>query len=434
MHLLFAVALALTQQWLLVSDLHVNPFDRAAVPDPYGTDTNWTLFDEALSQMRATVPNPRVVIVAGDFLAHKWSSKSRAAHWNPTAAAEQTMARIAGAFGRAYPRAQFVITMGNNDDPCGDYRARPGTAYMRALARIWQPLVNRNHAAPGFARDFSQAGYYTAALPDGSRAIVLDDIYFSTFYQPCGHEQGVAGRELAWLQRELHVGSPSVILMHIPPGIDGTGTLMAHRFLVIPFWRQDARRRFVHMLAANPRAVSLMIAGHTHRLGFRIVAGVPMLVASSISPIYNNNPAFFALKMGPGDVLEDYTEEADMLWQDAWEPFADFDTTFHAKRFDTQNLVAVQARIGQDAAERRRWELAMVAGSGVWRDIRRSWRAMWCAQTFMDGGYARCAGDVRRVTAFWVAALVAVALVLLAVFWFSYGMLKRRWRRQRRNG
>ncbi len=146
MHFLFAAVLALTQQWLVVSDLHVNPFDRDPHPAYYERDTNWALFDAALARMRATAPDARVVVIDGDVLAHKFGSKVRQARPNQTTSAQAltTISRIERSFAAAFPHAQFLFAMGNNDDACGDYRSAPNTRYLAQVARIWEPLVNRN--------------------------------------------------------------------------------------------------------------------------------------------------------------------------------------------------------------------------------------------------------------------------------------------------
>ncbi len=155
MHLLFAALLL--GHWLVASDLHVEPGAGGPEPADYGTDTNWTLFDSTVDAMRRADPHPQVIVLSGDFLAHHFPDN--------VPLALRTMARIAKTFDAAFPQAQFVIVPGNNDDPCGDYRATPGTRYFASLARIWEPLVNRNGAAPQFQRDFAEYGWYTARVP-----------------------------------------------------------------------------------------------------------------------------------------------------------------------------------------------------------------------------------------------------------------------------
>jgi predicted phosphodiesterase len=428
MTMLFAAVLALTQQWLLVSDLHVNPFDRSTAPSTYHSDSNWPLFDRTVAAMRARDGSAPVVIIAGDFLAHQWAAKAKAAGQDPALAAERTVGRIAESFGRAFPHAQFVITLGNNDDPCGDYRTGPDSPYLAALAKIWAPLVNRNRAAPSFRRDFAYAGYYTARLPGRLRAIVLDDVYWSMFFRGCGRGGNIAGQQLAWLRQNLRSDTPAAIVMHIPPGVDPSGTLIAHRFIVVPYWNPAYYDAFLREV--DGRNVRFAIAGHLHRLDYRITAGVPVLIAPSISPIYGNNPAFLTLAID-GSSISDYAEYTYDGASQHWPLTFHFRDGFGASSFSTAQLLAVHDRIFRDVRLRDRWAQASVAGSDEWYSIAASWRAFWCAQTQAGSAYTACAGDERRAAVLPLLVAAAVAVVAVALVWYSR---RRLWKRRDKNG
>ncbi|HKU69137.1 MAG TPA: metallophosphoesterase, partial [Candidatus Baltobacteraceae bacterium] len=220
MHLLFAVLLL--GHWLLASDLHVEPGPGAAVPAGYGEDTNWALLESTVAAMRKTDSNPQVVILSGDLLAHHFPRNTRLA--------EQTMGRIVRTFNRAFPRAQFVIVPGNNDDPCGDYRATPGSPYFARIAHLWAPLVNRSGAAPQFEKTFAQYGWYEARLPHGLRALAVDSVYWSIVYRRCaGYHPDAPQRELRWLAQSIDAlpkTARALLVMHIPPGVDAQSTLL----------------------------------------------------------------------------------------------------------------------------------------------------------------------------------------------------------------
>ncbi|MGC1380385.1 MAG: hypothetical protein WA814_05105, partial [Candidatus Baltobacteraceae bacterium] len=142
------LSLLLAQTWLAASDIHLDAFDRSPAPSRYGRDAGPALFDSALAEMRSAVPNPAVVVIAGDFLVHDLAGHARRRGTLPAdRVAIETMRRIAAAFGRAYPKAQFAIALGNNDAACGDYRSSDASPYLAAVARIWAPLVERRGAA-----------------------------------------------------------------------------------------------------------------------------------------------------------------------------------------------------------------------------------------------------------------------------------------------
>ena len=105
--------------------------------------------------MQRADPDPPVVVVNGDLLAHDIMHVDS----TPTAVA------IARRLDRAFPRAQFVLALGNNDSACGDYALAPGAKFLHAVAAAWGPLINRRGAAPDFMRTFVRDGFYTATLP-----------------------------------------------------------------------------------------------------------------------------------------------------------------------------------------------------------------------------------------------------------------------------
>src|SRR5450631_3026794 len=55
--------------WLFVNDVHFDPAVRAKRPLTYG-DTNEGLLESTLDEMHRLSPNPPVIVMAGDFLAH----------------------------------------------------------------------------------------------------------------------------------------------------------------------------------------------------------------------------------------------------------------------------------------------------------------------------------------------------------------------------
>jgi predicted phosphodiesterase len=420
MHVLFAVLLALTQPWLVVSDLHVEPFDTSAQPAPYGSDTNWALFDAALAAMQRAQPHPAVVVIAGDFLAHHFDSAVSASKtgMTVTAAAEGEMRRIERSFANAFPNSQFIITLGNNDDPCGDYSTAPDSQYMRKIARLWAPLVNRHGTAPNFLRDFPH-GYYETKLPlPRARALVMDDVYWSIVYHGCAAgSKNPTSQQFAWLSRTLTRSSAarSIIVLHIPPGIDENSTLLARRFIVVQYLRGGVQAQLERILSSNARHVSFVLAGHMHQNEFRLAGGVPVLVAPSISPVYANNPAFLKLAVGDEGTLTDYQQIAYDPESAQWIHVLDFDRTYGVGSFSADAIRAIHDRLPRDPSLRQTWSAAMVGGSPNLRADSNTFRAFWCAQTSSPSSYAACAGDQRRVAALSIAAAVVAAIVLLAL-------------------
>ncbi len=375
--------------------------------------------------MQRVDPRPAVVIVSGDFLAHRFGVLvSAAGDSDVTAAAQRAMTRIARSLGGAFPSAQFLIVLGNNDDPCGDYRTAPRSRYLAAVARIWGPLVNRHNTAPNFMRTFSRGGYYLATIPGAHlRVAALDDVFWSVLYQPCGKVLGDPARsELEWLGRALATTPASerdAVVMHIPPGVDASTTLLAQRFVVIPFLNLTDERRLVKLVSEERAHIAFAIAGHTHRSDFRLVGGVPMLIAPSVSPIYDNNPAFLLLRVTADGGLGDYVLYAYDAHTTKWSPEFDFDDVYGVQRFDAPSLARAHAVIGADPATRRRWGNALVAGAPRGEVNGSDWRTAWCAQTLEGRRYSACAHLRRRLLVLPIIVgllfIIMVASVVLIV-------------------
>lgn len=408
--------------WLAAGDVHLDPFDRSSVAAARGKDTNPALFASALRAMRAAEPDPAVILLTGDFLAHRWAQlvRERGGGQSAEDAAVDAMDAMARAFGRAFPHAQFALALGNNDAPCGDYRSDPNGKFLREAARAWTPLVNRNGSSPRFAKALAGDGYYTVQLrAQRLQLVVLDTVVFSQEYRgTCARGQAAASAELAWLKGALRAapeGARSVVLMHVPPGYDAFSTELTHGFLPWPYLNDRDNAALVKILTDSQARIAFSIAGHAHRFDVRLFGAAPLIVLGSISPIYRNDPVFYRLRVG--SALEDLAAYAFDEGARSWRGPYDFDRTWHVGRLDAASLAGVHAQLAADPAARDAWSAASVAWSThvprnlrVWRGA--TWRIPWCAQTFSAQGFARCAGIERRAA---VARAAIVAVVLLAL-------------------
>ncbi len=354
------------------------------------------------------------------------------------------MRELARRFDATFPQAQFVIALGNNDSDCGDYQIPLGGSFLRSVATAWEPLVNRHGAAPDFRTSFSIDGGYEATLPvAGLRAVVLNDIYATVRYRDaCGPHENPAATSFSRLARTLAAGPKSErtwLVTHVPPGIDAFSTAhLAHRLLVVPFLRSTARERFVDLID-DPRArVALVIAGHTHKFGYRLSSGaakgsVPILLAPSVSPIFLNAPSFLTLDVDASGNVGNVTETSYLRGR--WQRVGDL-ASLGARAFDVAALERVQARLEKEPALRERFA-TLYSGGGV-RDINATnWRVYWCAATELSaggfractsqGGYSIFTGRALRVAALGLA--LAVGLIVAA-----FVTVRRRRRAQRPDG
>ena len=432
-------AVAATQQWLVVSDVHFDPFadprivERLASAPPgrwraifssegpqpyanYGSDTNFALFESALEGMRNQVSDPPVVIISGDFLAHKFRDKfNRLVRSNDDAHyatfVDSTIVFLAGEFRTAFPRARLLPVIGNNDSPCGDYEGAPSSAFLASMASTWGGSVG----APdpnAFAAQFATGGYYTVPLPAGNaQAVVVNDIFWSSKYQnACGKASSDPGAdEAAWLTKTLHgFGSSNVwIIGHEPQGIDTYSTLHAQNGAPVSYLTPHYNDVFVNVLLEAPHTV-MAIAGHEHMDSFRVIGPdpsrptVPMLVVPSISPVFSSNPSFTLLRV---DDTNASVEDAQVFVLDNlsalakngklaanWRREYDFDSVFGHGAIDATHLANVEGQILSDDRVRRRFEEFYDGSSGRATIPDAQWRAYWCANVALSAtAYAACA-------------------------------------------
>ncbi len=389
---------AAVQHWLLVSDVHLDPFSARGIVR--GKDTTPVLWRSALAEMHKEVPDARVVLVGGDVLAHHFPSLAARNHVGAEAQALETTRSVARGLGAAFPHAQFLVTLGNNDDPCGDYRSETRGGFEAALAQIWQPLVDRGGAAPDFVRQFERGGYYTARLPiPRTQAIVLNSIFWSIVYRGgcLSRPHAPGATELSWLASALArvgPGERAVVVMPVP---------------------------------ANAGRIRWIAAGHTHRYDFRIASGVPVLVGSSISPVYKNNPAFYDLTVDASGRLLDVQPYAYHLLDGRWMREPSFDSMYGTRAFDARSLARVASQIRHDPSVRNVWKKAYDVWSWRVYDLKRDWRPYACAQTELGTGFAACARTSRRTR---IAELLLIAAALGAIGLIVV-VVRRRARRRR---
>ncbi len=418
-----------TQTWLVVSDIHLDPYNDSPDPSWPGKDTNLSLFRSALAEMKKEVPDPSVVLLPGDFLMHNFPAVVRRRDPNtaPTTAALRIMNLLATTFGKSYPHARFAIALGNNDAPCGDYRSDEGDAYLAAVGRAWAPLIDRGTTAPDFERSFARGGYYTVTLPvRGLRLVVLNTVLFSGEYRGSCTSSPAGGpkAELRWMDATLRAtpsGVRNVVMMHVPPGYDPVSTEMTRGFVPWSFLKGNDNAALIAALEAANDRVAYAVAGHLHRFDFRVLGTVPLIVFGSISPVYRGSPSFYGVHVAADGSLRDIDVYAYDEWGSQWNARRSFDRTWGVDRIDVGSLQAIHDRLGSDAAARRTWDIASNGWPSnpalMWPIWNARWRVPWCAQTVTESGFSQCAGIERRVVAgrILLVGAAGAALALCAI-------------------
>jgi predicted phosphodiesterase len=437
-----APASASDQRWLVVGDVHFDPFADGTIapklvsapverwrailadggPKPfsgYAGDTNYALLESALGAMRNAVDEPQVVIVAGDFLTHDFREKfARASNAHDEASYEafvdKTIAFLAQEFQLAFPHARILPVIGESDGYCGEFQNGASTAFLAHMSAEWAGSLGASNPQ-AFMAQFATGGYYDTPLPAGNaHAIVLNDVFWSaSFKDACAHPAGDPGSdEFAWLARTMKAdaAAPVWIIAHIPPGIDAFATLHSGTVppAVVPFLDERAQNTFVNALTSQAPPVVMALAAHTHTDSFRIVASdaggaqTPMLVVPSLSPAASTNPAFEVLDVDSATAavndlqvwvlhgLADLAKDAKRVA--SWKREYDFDAIFGHGPITADHLFAIQQAMFSTERVRRRYAAYYDSGSGRVPIDDSNWRAYWCANVALTvTTYTACA-------------------------------------------
>jgi sphingomyelin phosphodiesterase acid-like 3 len=426
-----------TKHVLVFSDLHFNPLADTSLVDAlvhadvsrwrtilegssqkgfsqYGGDSNYPLFISSLTAMQRALPNAEVVLFAGDILPHNaQTSFKKIARDTSTASLvafiDKTNQFVAQRIADAFPNAEVLPTLGNNDSVCGDYMSQPGSAFLHSFAEAWQPLVNRRGSAPDFVKTFSQAGHYSAYAPTlGVRVVVLNDVYLSARYSnSCGSPADHPGRDaLAWLEGVLtdsrSRGERVWLLTHVPIGADVFATLKVDT--LVNMLEPTQASTLISILRRFGSTVRYGVYGHTHMNEFRVIldsGGAPLIGNQGIpavSPIFGNNPAFVVMSVdSTSGVITDYAVHAltnlavaGAATPALWTKEYDFDRAFGLDGFSVSNLDRLHRGMTTDSILRSNFLRFYDSGSGR-THIAASWRAYWCSMEFLEpSSFTRC--------------------------------------------
>jgi sphingomyelin phosphodiesterase acid-like 3 len=413
-----------SQKILIASDLHFNPFadpalvkDLAAAPpgrwerilnrsqlpaySPYGQDTNWWLLQSALDAMRATEPNPALVMITGDLLAHgfpaayaKAVQDSNRKHYR--AFVFKTVAFLALELGKRFGQSQILLTPGNNDNECGDYDIQADGPFLKDTSKLARKLAR---AGGRFNRDWKALGSYTVQprAIRGVRILSVNSVFFSNKYQAASFADGctqvdsaAASRTFTWLESNLaqaaRANEKVWLMLHIPPGIDGYATMMQYRRAaagtedlcrkaIVPIWKPVWTTLFERVTADYQSTITATFAGHTHTDDFRLIpdrgtGGQFVLIDPPISPIYGQNPAFRVvsfrndagladqstyyltnLQAARSDVPGTWGREYSFL--EAWQTHSQ--TSSQTPSLDRSSLNSIYDRIKSDPQARAQW-------------------------------------------------------------------------------
>jgi hypothetical protein len=443
-----------SQQFLIASDLHFNPFaDPALVAEltaapvrkwegilnrsrptaysQYGQDTNWWLLRSAFDAMRRTDPNPALVMITGDLLAHgfpqayaKATQDTKPEHYRAFVA--KTVSFVTAELRQRYNKSQILLTPGNNDNECGDYDIEGGGPFLKDSARAARGLA-RAHGQ--FTADWKSLGSFTVRprSTPGVRIISVNSVFFSNRYQAASFadscsavDSKAATRTFAWLESALTHAEQNRekvwLMFHIPPGIDGYATMTKYRSLsqaggshdlctdaIVPMWKPYWTELFDHLVAEHQNTITAMFAGHDHTDDFRVIhAGGNnaqfVLINPPVSPIYGQNPAFRIVNFAGGGQLVDQTtyyltnlQAAQSDVPGVWAREYSYVEKWHSPRLDAASLNTIYQQLKSDPEASTQWLTLLNVSSTHDPVPANGVRTLQCADEALDpASYKAC--------------------------------------------
>jgi sphingomyelin phosphodiesterase acid-like 3 len=421
--------------FLHVSDIHFDPFsDPAIVPRliaapverwqeifqssmktgfaQYGSDANYPLL---MSMLAAAKGQPYdYVLNTGDSLSHGFRTaflRAGGSEKDYESFVIKTMLFVDRMLKESFPGVPLISTLGNNDATCGDYMLAPNSAMLTLVGRDL-PVVASN---PQALRDFAIGGFYAVPHPTvpNHDIIVLSDVFWSIAYRDnCDPNGGDPGSvELAWLEWTLYqeklAGRSVSLVMHIPLGINAysssRGTCPGS---VTSFWQDAYASRFLALVGSYKNLLRGSYAGHTHMDDFRVLAdatGMPILttrITPSVSPIFNNNPAFTVLLYNRGDAavanyatfhLSNLAEIGPTVAPE-WAFEYTFEQAYGYQGYDPAGVLSLAKAIRTNPSVRKSYMQYYAAETPAQSPINAgNWMAYACAQTAITpDDYATC--------------------------------------------
>ena len=332
---LVPAATSAAAEFVWLSDIHFDPFadpalvDKLAAVEPaqwveiltsasakfpaFGHDTSWPLFSSAIEATQKAQSKAAFTIVTGDLLAHHFRELFNAAASVHDDEAFRSFVRKSMEFTalqlkRISPGTPIFVSLGNNDDLCGDYLLQPNGPFLHDTGKLVADLAGVADV-DSFSSSWSANGSYTLPHPTLSnrRIIVLNTVFFSPRYRDsCGHSTADPGEDLlAWLAKQLAEATSRRervwLVYHIPPGVDAFATTHPRQPSaegnVTLLWKESYTSKFVSLLDEYRGVVGPNFAGHLHIDDFRLLGGSSkhsafVVIGPAISPNIGQNPAF----------------------------------------------------------------------------------------------------------------------------------------------
>lgn len=431
---------AVQGKFLHLSDIHFNPLadpslfaqlnaapvdqweailqtsSMTAIPTGSWEDSNYPLLKSMLAATQQSGPFDYIVYT-GDYLSHGFMRELRGFTSDKATQkdfAVKTVDFVNLMIANAFPSLPLVATLGNNDSACDDYNLTPGADILAGVGNDL-PVVRQQ---PSAESDFDAGGYYLVPHPTVANLdfIVLSIFWSKKYVNACAAgAPDPAAAQMHWLTNTLaaeqKAGRRAIVLMHIPPGVDGFSASSNPAGSPPPLWLSSGSflDDFQRLTAQYKDVLIGGYAGHTHMDEFRVLAdSAPYLaikMAPSVSPYNGNRPAFTVFDYDPatGSAL-DYTVATLVNYGSTgpgtpaiWSNEYSFAATYGLAQFDAANASTLAAKTRSDPATRSLFGHYYAAGNASRAERSNSWYYFSCALDQLAAkSYQACINATRR--------------------------------------
>jgi 3',5'-cyclic AMP phosphodiesterase CpdA len=317
----------------------------------YGCDTPASLLNSTFAAMRNVNPSPDFIIFTGDAPAHGLSSEQQLT-------AIQHVASIVSAF---FPNTLLIPSIGNND-VYPDYSCACSDPRMELIFTSYLKWIPANQSAT-----FLKMGAFAISPVPGLRVVSINTILYSVRNSnssgmgtdPCG--------QFAWLKSVLDDAQAAkekvYIVGHILPGLDPD--------YLTPLWVPQYSSQFVDLVLQYGDTIYASLYGHIHRDEFRILSpsdkkrsepqNWSLLTASSISPVFDNNPTFRMYYFNDTFELMDYDEYymdlylANLMGVANWTMEYSYSDSYKQNSLSTSSLNTLYSRLQSEPTLFSQW-------------------------------------------------------------------------------
>ncbi|KAL7718810.1 Sphingomyelin phosphodiesterase [Entamoeba marina] len=350
--LFFFSVYSLTQLKLLhVTDIHFNPVFDPSYPSNWcqppdmqpadyetsdyyygmiGCNPPITLIDAFFTDAKQNGPYD-VIVASGDICSHELTEGLHS----------ECMQVMMDKFKTYFGETPIVFSMGNNDTP-SPFNITCSDPHFTLLYNDFSDYIPENQESL-----FKQIASYSVTIDDQLFISINTNLIDELHTDDCGM--------LDWLADELasaeENGQHAIIVGHIPPGVasyDGKNHM-----------DQTLQNKLFDILTTYADSVNSILLGHVHRDEFRLLpSGSPqcMLIGTSISPVYSNNPGYriYTTTSNRVNGFLDYTQftfdlqNSNAKNQPVWLPTYSFIEEYDVDEITTESLIQLSGSLFYD--------------------------------------------------------------------------------------